>query len=186
MNNIYFNNADAREQRHRVVSIEIQQIDRQLALYYLAASGMLAVVPAARHYVMQHENSEEDGCACSLCQDWQLRRTEVDRVQPFIPDGHRWLNCACTVCSIMRHLQLGLMAVANKRDLWIEMSYHAYRDKAYRERAADVMSVIRREIENPVYRRGWWSHDGGCVSMEFWLRKVDKALGISRDQRQAA
>lgn len=183
--NAYFSTADTRDQHHRTVSVEIQQIDRQLATYYAAASGTLVAALITRTYIMQHENSEEDGCACSLCQDWRLRRAEVERVQPFIPDGHRWLNCTCMVCSVMRHLQLGLMAVANKRDLWIEMSYHAHRDKAYRNRAGDVMSVIRREIENPVYRRGWWSHDGGCVSMEFWLRKVDKALGISRE-RQAA
>ena len=172
------------ETRRSDAMAEIRRLDTQIFAYWSMTSG-LALPSGLRSYRPQHPQNEDDICPCVLCSDWRPRRDEVERVSRFVPDGHRWINCNCVPCAIVRTMQMGLMAVANKRDLWIAMSWQAYTDKAYRVRAREVMTVIAREIENPAYRRGWWSHDGGCVSMEFWLRKVDKALGIDREKAAA-
>jgi hypothetical protein len=171
---------EAAARQYAELQQELRRIDVQLQTWWSAASGFSLMGPARRRYRLQHQNRDDETCVCVLCSDWRFRRDEVERVVGFVKDGHRWINCTCPTCTVVRALQMGLMAVANKRDLWIEMSYHAYTDKVYSRRANEVMTVIAREIENPSYRRGWWSHDGGCVAMDFWFRKVDKALGISR------
>ena len=167
--------------RVAALNLEAAQIDNVLSTYWNAASG-LASVPTGR-YMVRHQNDRET-CSCTLCSDWRIRRLEVEKILPLM-DGHRWGNCPCPVCAVGRQLHFGFLGTTNRRDLWTEMAYHAHTDPVYRNRAIEVLSLVRVELENPARSLNWWALEGGRMPMAFWFRKIDKALKVQR-QKEAA
>lgn len=167
---------------HAALSLEASRIDAYLSVYWSAASG-LAPTPTGR-YMRRHQNDRET-CTCTLCTDWRVRRTEVERVLPLM-EGHRWGNCSCPICTVGRQLHFGFLGTTNRRDLWTEMAYHAHTDVAYRDRPDAVLRVVRVELEDPRRSLDWWALSGGRLPMSFWFNRIDKALGIRKEKRVAA
>ena len=165
--------ADARR-RQRDIAREARFLDRLLATYYHAASGIPS--PSAATYEVRHENPAQD-CGCTLCRDWHARRKDVESVLPLV-EGHRWANCDCAFCTVARQLHFGFLSATNRRDLWTEMTYHVAVDKALRPRASEVLAVVKSELEDSQRTNNWWALEGGRMPMGFWFRRVERRLGM--------
>jgi hypothetical protein len=117
---------------------------------------------------------ETDDCGCDLCADWSLRRDELRRAEPFVPDGHRYHTCDCRGCAFVKRFWLNLKAAENRRDLLIGASFHAYHNSGY---GLQVMDWFVAEILQPERTTNWWALEGGRYPLSRWLRRCEMQLG---------
>jgi hypothetical protein len=121
------------------------------------------------HYSML----DQEGCGCQTCIDWARRREEFVTVKALVPAGHRWTICDCPMCRFVGRFQLNLLAVANRRELLIEMSFHAY----YHSRHGDlVMAWLAQEMAKPSYTINWCAQEMSRYPMERWMKRCETAV----------
>ena len=112
-------------------------------------------------------------CGCPTCLDWEQRRAEFVEVVPLVPKGHKWTICPCAVCRFVGRIQLNWLAAQNRRDLLIEMSFHA----RYHSRHGElVMAWLEQEMKNPAYTVNWCAQEMTRFPMERWIRKCETAV----------
>ena len=161
--------------RQLALQAEYAVLDALLSAYTrtVARTGIYPVClpqPLLGHYPML----ETDDCGCALCSDWSIRRNELRRAEPFVPEGHRYHTCDCYGCSFVKRFWLNLKAAENRRDLLIGASFHAYHNSAYGEQ---VMTWFEREISQPDRSTNWWALEGGRYPLSRWLRRCEMQLG---------
>jgi hypothetical protein len=128
----------------------------------------LAISPQD-HYDML----DEGDCGCMACADWDLRRQEFIRVTKLIPKGHKWTVCACALCRFVGRFQLNLLAAANRRELLIEMSFHAH---FHSRHGKLVMDWLEQEMCNPIYTINWCAQEMSRYPMERWIKRCETAV----------
>ena len=121
-----------------------------------------------------HYNMLDEGlCGCSACADWDLRRLEFLRATKLLPKDHKWTVCACSVCRFVGRFQLNLLAAANRRDLLIEMSFHA---RYHSHHGKLIMDWLAAEMRNPAYTINWCAQEMSRYPMERWLQRCELAV----------
>lgn len=122
----------------------------------------------------EHYNMLDEGiCGCAVCVDWDARRTEFTRATRLIPQGHKWTVCACDLCRFVGRFQLNLLAAANRRELLIEMSFHA---RYHSHHGKLVMTWLAAEMRNPSYTMNWCAQEMSRYPMERWLQRCETAV----------
>ena len=123
---------------------------------------------------LDHASIMENGmCGCEVCVEWRTRREEFKSALEFVPQGHRWSICACPACRFVGQMHVNFTAATNKRDLLIEMAFHAtYHTMHSRE----VMGWLHQEMKNPRYTPDWCAYEIGRRPMEVWLEACETAL----------
>jgi hypothetical protein len=112
-------------------------------------------------------------CGCATCRDWELRRAEFVTASKLVPKGHKWTICGCHACRFVGRIQLNYLAATNRRDLVIEMSFHA---RYHSRHGGLVMSWVEREMQNPVYTVNWCAQEMSRFPMERWLKRCEMAV----------
>ena len=151
--------------------IEMQQIADYLRMYAEQVQPTVSQPPISpqEHYSML----DEESCGCQSCVDWDLRRKEFVRATQLIPKGHKWTVCACTICRFVGRFQLNLLAAANRRELLIEMSFHA----RYHSRHGEiVMTWLEQEMQKPIYTVNWCAQEMSRYPMARWLKRCEMAV----------
>jgi hypothetical protein len=126
-------------------------------------------VSLQEHYSML----DQEDCGCAICMDWARRRGEFLRATKNIPDGHKWSICACNDCRFVGRFRLNLLAAANRRELLIEMSFHA---RFHSRHGAQVMDWIIKEMAKPGYTDNWCAQEMNRLPMERWLQRCENAV----------
>ncbi len=122
----------------------------------------------------EHYNMlDEEICGCATCIDWDLRRKEFTRATKLIPAGHKWTVCACDLCRFVGRFQLNLLAAANRRELLIEMSFHA---RYHSYHGGLVMNWLETEMRKPTYTMNWCAQEMSRYPMERWLQRCETAV----------
>lgn len=129
-------------------------------------------VSAEEHYGFD----ESADCGCSICADWETRRAEFVAVASLVPKGHKWTVCGCDSCRFVGRFQMNLLAATNRRDLLIEMSFHARFHSLHGER---IMEWFHREIRDPSYTDNWCAQEMSRYPVERWLMKCNMAVSGS-------
>jgi hypothetical protein len=133
----------------------------------VAATG--ALVSLQEHYNML----DQDDCSCPICMDWVQRREEFIRAGKSIPAGHKWSICSCNDCRFVGRFQLNLLAAANRRELLIEMSFHA---RFHSRHGELVMAWTVGELAQPLYTDNWCAQEMNRFPMERWLQRCENAV----------
>lgn len=121
------------------------------------------------HYSML----DEEDCGCHVCAEWTQRREEFIRASKIIPKGHKWSVCSCNDCRFVGRFQLNLLAAANRRELLIEMSFHA---RYHSRHGHTVMRWIVQEMAQPSYTDNWCAQEMNRFPMERWLQRCESAV----------
>ena len=127
------------------------------------------MVSPQEHYSML----DEEDCGCTACVDWDIRRKEFLRAIKLIPKGHKWTVCACDLCRFVGRFQLNLLAAANRRELLIEMSFHA---RYHSHHGKLVMDWLEAEMRNPSYTINWCAQEMSRYPMERWIQRCETAV----------
>lgn len=142
----------------------------------LQAYAKLVMAPISQPMIspQEHYNMlDQANCGCVACTDWDLRRKEFYRATKLIPKGHKWTVCACGLCRFVGRFQLNLLAAANRRELMIEMSFHA---RYHSRHGGLVMDWLAREMTNPTYTVNWCAQEMSRYPMERWLQRCEMAV----------
>lgn len=162
--------------RYREASRRADALRAYLVVYAegrsLESGDVLESVSAEAHYGFD----ELVDCGCAICVEWTVRRAEFVSATSLIPKGHKWTVCGCDACRFVGRFQMNYLAAANRRDLLIEMSFHAWYHSLH---GARVMEWYRQEIQNPVYSDNWMAQEFTRYPMERWLMKCNTALSGS-------
>ena len=136
-----------------------------------AASGLSVMAPKAplMHYTML----DDEECGCAVCDEWRLRRAELDAAMKIVPEGHRWSICACSDCRFVGRIHLNAVAASNVRDLLIEVAFHA---NWHSRHGQAVMDWFARELRSPRYTTRWCAYEIGRRPVGEWLAECEKAL----------
>jgi len=122
----------------------------------------------------EHYNMlDEEQCGCAICMDWDMRRQEFLRAIKLIPKGHKWTVCACDLCRFVGRFQLNLLAVANRRELLIEMAFHA---RYHSRHGKLIMEWLETEMRNPSYTLNWCAQEMSRYPMERWIQRCESAV----------
>ncbi len=144
--------------------------------HYLLAYARQAVPAIIRTVIspQEHYNMLDEGeCGCLACADWDLRRTEFLRATKLLPKGHKWTVCACDTCRFVGRFQLNLLAAANRRELLIEMSFHA---RYHSRHGKLIMEWLATEMKNPSYTINWCAQEMSRYPMERWIQRCETAV----------
>lgn len=160
----FVNKREALKSEMKVLADRLQSYARQI----IVAVERPAISPQ-EHYNML----DEEICGCGTCVDWDRRRKEFSRVIKLIPKGHKWTVCACSLCRFVGRFQLNLLAAANRRELLIEMSFHA---RFHSHHGGLVMNWLRVEMQNPTYTLNWCAQEMSRYPMERWLQRCEMAV----------
>lgn len=127
---------------------------------------------------------EDDTCTCYYCDMWRKRRDTVDRARMLFHSRRcRCNNCAAdpknTIwkCTYYQKAQYGFIAAANRRELWIEMSYHARHGQD--QDGAELMQWLDAKIRSMEKTRsgksrdGWWALHAERTPLETWFCAFD-------------
>jgi len=153
------------------LAIGLEALSQRLLAYAKQIRPVLVrpAVSAQEHYNML----DEGDCGCSACMDWDLRRKEFIRATKLIPKGHKWTVCACDRCRFVGRFQLNLLAAANRRELLIEMSFHA---RYHSRHGKLVMDWLEQEMHSPAYTVNWCAQEMSRYPMERWLQRCETAV----------
>jgi len=154
---------------------EAAQIDAMLGAYMAnSSSNELRVLPRPMapldHATML---DTDDACGCAVCVEWVRRREELARAMRLVPPGHRWSVCACPDCRFVGRMQLNYVAMANLRDLMIEVAFHARHHSRHGEK---VMEWFINEVAGPRYTVAWCAYQLGRRPVDEWLDRCEEAL----------
>jgi hypothetical protein len=116
---------------------------------------------------------EGSTCGCETCAEWDLRRSEFISVVKFVPKGHKWSTCSCSICRFIGRIQLNFLAATNRRDLLIETSYHA---EYHSQHGTMVMAWLEQELKAPRYTVNWCAQEMSRYPLEWWLRRCEATL----------
>jgi hypothetical protein len=152
----------------------IAEMQRVLGYLRMYAEQERPVITQAPISPQEHYNMlDEELCGCNTCVDWDLRRKEFIRATGLIPKGHKWTVCNCAICRFVGQFQLNLLAAANRRELLIEMSFHA----RYHSRHGDmIMTWLAEEMRKPSYTDNWCAQEMSRYPMERWLKRCEMAI----------
>ena len=160
-------------QRRQCVAVEAGRLDQALAAYASTTSPAVsgATVSALEHYSMR----DTEACSCATCAEWQRRRAEFVAAVRFVPKGHKWSICSCPTCRFIGRIQLNLLAATNRRDLLIEMSFHA---RYHSRHGEPIMAWLETEMASPRYTVNWCAQEMSHYSVEWWMRRCETAIGV--------
>lgn len=120
-------------------------------------------------------------CNCALCKT----NTKRARGQRFSAAHH--VSCRCVWCEEVKATTEAFMAAQNRRDIWVEMSYHATHDEEIEDGRtlmawlADELSLARprwseQRVQFGSNQLSWW---GAPKNMRFtmgnWIDQFKKA-----------
>lgn len=126
-------------------------------------------VSPLEHYAML----DEEKCGCLTCLDWEQRRKEFIEVIDLVPKGHVYTTCDCPDCRFVGRIQLNFRAADNRRDLLIEMSFHARYHSTY---GTLIMQWLDHELQSPVYTLNWCAQEMSRFPVERWIKRCEVAL----------
>lgn len=155
-------------QRRDSLLAEMDRLRRSLIGY---ASGVRAPESRAAmspldHYAML----DSPDCGCATCVEWEQRRAEFIAATRIVPKGHKWTVCGCPECRFVGRIQMNYLAATNRRDLLIEVAYHARHHSAHPEL---VMRWLEKEMNRSEYTINWCAQEMGRYPMEWWLRRCE-------------
>jgi hypothetical protein len=157
--------------RHQYLLLELARLQAVLIVYVTGIQPKVErpAISLLEHYAML----DAPECGCSICLDWEQRRLEFVEAVPLIPKGHKWTICGCPRCRFVGRLQLNYLAATNRRDLLIEMSFHA----RYHSRHGNaVMAWFEREMRNPAYTDNWCAQEMSRFPVERWIKRCEMAV----------
>jgi hypothetical protein len=128
-----------------------------------------APISPLEHYSML----DAPDCGCATCLEWEQRRAEFVSVVALVPPKHKWTICACPICRFVGRIQLNWLAAQNRRDLLIEMSFHA---RYHSHHGVEIMAWLKEEMKNPAYTVNWCAQEMTRFPMERWIRKCETAV----------
>jgi hypothetical protein len=142
------------------------------------------MMAASRHPLDHYDITELDDCACRYCDVWRKRRDLVDRARMLF-NARRCIcrNCAAdpknTIwkCTTYQKAQYAFLAAANRRELWIEMSYHA--KFGAEQDGNELMGWLDQKIRSMEVtakgksRDGWWALHAERTPLENWFCGFD-------------
>ncbi len=133
---------------------------------------------------MQHYDVATDtDCSCQICTEWKRRRDVVQAIAPFVENHAR--DCGCDSCRAYREAAVSFLAMTNRRDLWIESSYHALKGIESSHVPGTTLSgeaymtYIAAELESPERSEGWWAQEGGRYPLGYWFRRFERMVRTS-------
>lgn len=102
-------------------------------------------------------------CKCRLCSDYFDAR-EVHQYLAAETVDHKW-RCGCAMCKEKRKAYMTLLATANKRDLYSELSFLAH-DK----RDGDGFLLWTLDKVTSRYKgMGWWANHSAKLTLGHWI-----------------
>jgi len=122
---------------------------------------------------LEHYSMLDAECGCSTCMDWETRRAEFVEAVTLVPKGHKWTICACPDCRFVGRIQLNYLAATNRRDLMIEMSFHA---RYHSRHGREVMAWLDQEMRNPSYTTNWLAQELSRFPVERWIKRCEMAV----------
>lgn len=128
--------------------------------------------PPARGDLDHYWVSDGIECGCNTCVEWVNRRERVRDAESRVQE-HRH-NCPCDDCRAFRKAQRVFMAQTNRRELWIESSWHAAEKPT--EFGQPFMDFMQREIGNGQRTENWWCQEGGRYPLGYWFARFRNAV----------
>lgn len=160
--------------RRDVLRAEAAEMDARLSAYADAPTCVPAAVDSPALDPLRHHGvSDSTPCGCGVCVEWRLRREELARAMRLVPRGHRWSICACGDCRFVGRMQLNCIAAANRRDLLIEVSFHASHHSRH---GGAVMDWLDRQLRLPRYDTAWCAYELGRRPVDEWLTRCEAEL----------
>ena len=150
---------------------EEQRLISYLRVYaaHVRPKDNLHCVPALQHRGI----TDNAACGCGVCAPWRQTREEYIAALALTPKGHKWSTCTCSICRFIGRVHLNFLAATNRRDLLIEMSYHAGQHSSY---GAQVMDWFNAEMQQPFYTVAWCAQEMGRRPVVYWLQKCASAV----------
>jgi len=134
----------------------------------------MALVAPKEHYRIVDQGE----CSCHFCSPVPALRDKVDRARMLF-DARR---CRCRNCSVnpknpiwkcigYQRAHYAFLSASVKRDLYIEMSYHAvFGDE---QDGDELMAWIDRKIRTHPKRDGWWATHAERLALDWWFCAFD-------------
>ena len=159
------------EQRRAAVQAELHRLHAGLTDYAnrVRTPEVRPMIAPIEHYSML----DAPDCGCPTCMDWEGRRAEFVAAVELVPKGHKWTVCACTACRFVGRIQLNYLAATNRRDLLIEVSYHAQHHSTHPN---VVMAWLAQEMRRPEYTVNWCAQEMSRFPLERWLKRCEAAV----------
>lgn len=116
--------------------------------------------PSYEHY--NYDDLDVD-CKCCLCLGYFTAR-EVHHVLLTDTSDHKW-RCPCAVCKEKRKAYMTLLATANKRDLYSELSFltHDKRD------GEEFLRWVLDKVTSKYKGMGWWANHSAKLTLGHWI-----------------
>ena len=134
---------------------------------------------ANKALIAHFDIEENDSCRCTYCADWKAQKGAMVRTKMlFEAKRCKCKNCAANpnntlwLCLNYQKAQYALLEAANRRELVIEMSYHAtFGDE---QDGNELMEWVDNEIQTNVkHGVGWWALHSERMSMDDWFVMFD-------------
>lgn len=150
---------------------ELNELAKSIIAYgtYIKPVEPRMPVSPLEHYGML----DEEKCGCTTCVDWDQRRNELIEVIRLVPKGHVYTTCDCPDCRFVGRIQLNFRAADNRRDLLIEMAFHA---RYHSIHGSLIMEWLERELQSPVYTLNWCAQEMPRFPVERWIKRCEGAL----------
>jgi hypothetical protein len=113
---------------------------------------------------------DDEPCACSVCTAWFAAKREADAASAARPPHPP--TCNCRECVPARRARYRLQALNARRDLWIEMSYHASMHKV----GEPYMAWLAAEMADDRKTLGWWANEASRFPLAYWFKRFEQAV----------
>lgn len=131
-----------------------------------------------------YDIGEDDDCSCRYCNDWRVGRYVADKARMmFNARRCKCKNCAANPnntiwkCASYMRAHNNHLAAANRRELWIEMSYHA--KHGAEQDGRELMEWLDRTIRSMSLTKrgttkdGWWAFHSERLTLDYWFCRFD-------------
>lgn len=158
-------------ERHTACVEEARRLDALLVLYLsnTRTPECRTVVPSLEH----GDLLDSDKCGCDVCVEWDIRRRELDDALALAPKGHKWSLCACEACRFIATVHTGFLAATNRRDLLIEVAYHAQHSSRHGRHVMRWLDTIMVQLRTD---NQWSAKELSRRPMAEWLRHCETAM----------
>lgn len=112
-----------------------------------------------------HEYRVDLECECYLCEDWRRNR---DSYFVLRTGNSHLLDCRCDPCRDRYRARTDYIAALNKRDLYCEASFHAWKNPAW---GSLFMNWVTSQVT--MYTSGFWEQRAPHRAMRDWLCAFD-------------
>ena len=118
-------------------------------------------------------------CGCWLCRG--QRQLEAEAEATLLPVADHVYRCPCTGCAASRKAKTRLIAHANKRDAYSELSFVS-QDRSW---APLLLAWMLSRVRDPTTKEWWWAYRAERTTIGAWISSWFEDIGAGQLKEMA-